>query len=101
MRLQEIKDVRVGQIWSFDKGKSYDIILDVRILGENYNGDKYNPYQINYQIFCDLDYMIGKRKTEDKDNIKGTDIGCCRKGGIISIDFYKIKCNIMLYKVYF
>ena len=79
MRLEKIKDVRVGQIWSFNNGETYDIVIDVRTTDGNYNGDKYNPYEIRYQIFRDRDYTCGQKDIKDKNNICEIDIEYCRR----------------------
>lgn len=79
MRLEKIKDVRVGQIWSFNNGETYDIVIDVRTTDGNYNGDKYNPYEIRYQIFADRDYASDRKDMEDKNNICEIDIEYCRR----------------------
>ena len=79
MRLEKIKDVRVGQIWSFNNGETYDIVIDVRTTDGNYNGDKYNPYEIRYRIFADRDYASGRKDTEYEKNICEIDIEYCRR----------------------
>ena len=79
MKLVKINNVRVGQIWSFNNGKTYDIVIDVRTTDGNYNGDKYNPYEIRYQIFGDWDYICGQKDIEDENNIRRIDIEYCQK----------------------
>lgn len=79
MILQKIKDVRVGQIWSFNKGKTYDVIIDVRTTNDNLEGDKLNPYEIRYKIYGDFNYSIGDKHELDKDKMFFIDCEYCRR----------------------
>lgn len=64
MKLAKINDVRVGQIWTFNEGQTYDLVIDVRNIDEDFRDCL---YEVNYIIYGDLEYNI-EHKKEKGDN---------------------------------
>ncbi len=77
MKLQKIKDVRVGQIWTFNEGKTYDVVIDVRNIDRHLQDCL---YEVNFIIYCDDKYVFGKTKEQDKDRLYFFDAEFCRQG---------------------
>lgn len=77
MKLQKIKDVRVGQIWTFNEGKTYDVVIDVRNIDRHLQDCL---YEVNFIIYCDDKYLSGKTKEQDKDRLYFFDAEFCRQG---------------------
>jgi hypothetical protein len=79
MKLSKIKDVRVGQIWTFNNRETYDIVLSVRNIDDNLEK---GLYEVWYEIFGDFDVICkDMRKREQNELI---DIEYCRKGELAS-----------------
>lgn len=81
MRLKKIKDVRVGQIWTFNKGNTYDVVIDVRNIDRHLQDCL---YEVNFIIYCDDKYLSGKTKEQDKDRLYFFDAEFCRQGEYIN-----------------
>lgn len=83
MKLQKIKDVRVGQIWTFNKGRTYDIVLSVRSIDDNFH---HEVSEVVFEIWADFDYATGKKDKEDINNRYLVDIEYTKKGEKVSQD---------------
>lgn len=86
MKLEKIKDVRVGQIWSFNEGKTYDIVIDVRNIDDNFH---HEVSEVVFEIWADFDYVTGKKDKEDINNRYLVDIEYTKKGEKVSQDLLK------------
>ena len=64
MKLVKIDNVRVGQIWTFNEGQTYDLVIDVRTVDPDFRDCL---YEVNYIIYGDLEYNI-EHKKEKGDN---------------------------------
>jgi hypothetical protein len=62
MKLVKIEDVRVGQIWTFNNGKTYDIVISVKNVSDNLEK---GLNEVNYEIWGDFNYMVGEKETAD------------------------------------
>lgn len=74
MKLKKTKDVRVGQVWSFNNGETYDVVIDVLNTDDNY--DKHHPYEVIYEIYNDF----------ESDGYTFKDIEYCRREEPVSND---------------
>lgn len=83
MKLEKIKDVRVGQIWTFNKGNTYDVVIDVRNIDRHLQDCL---YEVNFIIYCDDRYLSGKTKEQNKDKLYFFDAEFCRQGEDINQD---------------
>lgn len=83
MKLQKIKDVRVGQIWTFNEGKTYDIVLSVRNIDDNFH---HEVSEVVFEIWADFDYAIEKKDKEDINNRYLVDVEYTKKGEKVNQD---------------
>lgn len=83
MKLQKIKDVRVGQIWTFNEGKTYDVVISVRNIDDNFH---HEVSEVDFEIWADFDYATGKKDKEDINNRYLVDIEYTKKGEKVSQD---------------
>ena len=83
MKLQKIKDVRVGQIWTFNEGKTYDVVISVRNIDDNFN---HEVSEVVFEIWGDFDYAIGKKDKEDINNRYLVDVEYTKKGEKVNQD---------------
>jgi hypothetical protein len=74
MKLVKIEDVRVGQIWTFNNGKTYDIVVSVNNINNNL---EQGLYEVVYEIWGDFNHMKGEKETAD--NIRLIDVESCKK----------------------
>ncbi len=86
MKLQKIKDVRVGQIWTFNEGKTYDVVISVRNIDDNFH---HEVSEVDFEIWADFDYVTGKKDKEDINNRYLVDIEYTKKGEKVSQDLLK------------
>ena len=86
MKLQKIKDVRVGQIQTFNEGDTYDVVIDVRNIDRHLQDCL---YEVNFIIYCDDKYLSEKTKEQDKDRLYFFDAEFCRQGEKINKDLLK------------
>ena len=83
MKLQKIKDVRVGQIWTFNEGKTYDVVISVRNIDDNFH---HEVSEVDFEIWTDFDYTTGKKDKEDINNRYLVDVEYTKKGEKVSQD---------------
>lgn len=83
MKLQKITDVRVGQIWTFNEGKTYDAVISVRNIDDNFH---HEVSEVVFEIWADFDYAIGKKDKEDINNRYLVDVEYTKKGEKVNQD---------------
>ncbi len=83
MKLEKIKDVRVGQIWSFDNGKTYNVIIDVSNIDNNFNNI---VSKITFELWNNLNYTTEKNKKKEKDFLIFANFCCVEKNKNIDED---------------
>lgn len=86
MKLQKIKDVRVGQIWTFNEGQTYNLIIDVSNVDNHFDNV---VSKITFELWNNLNYTTEKNKKEEKDFLIFANFHCVEKSKNIDKELLK------------